>query len=355
MRDQQHSNENHREAPATARLRPRAGRPAAHRVTGAVIVAVICGGLAVAGCTSSASSTASTANTSAGAGMAPGANGQHAPAAAAQNAQASAAQNAPAAGMPSPAPSAPTSGAGAAQRMTTTVRVTSSDIVYTAELTVRVADVNASAAQAAQIADASGGYVSNESTSSGTGAVADITLKIPVSAYPATLARLATGLGTQKSLNQQAQDVTAQVTDVNSQVASDQAAIGQLRALLSHAGSVGDLLTVQNQINSEESGLEQLEAQQRELAHETAYATVIMTIEGPKAKPLPPAKHKPKPPPSLTRGLGAGWHGLRVTTSWVLAVLGAVAPFGAIAAVVAIAWLRGRKWVLRRRAAEPAR
>ena len=118
-------------------------------------------------------------------------------------------------------------------------------------------------------------------------------LKIPVASYPATLGQLASRLGTQLSLQQQAQDVTQQVADVNSQVTSDEAAIAQLRALLSHAGSVGDLLSVQNQINDEESSLESMQAQQRALSHETSYATVTLTLLGPKAKPL---VHRPEGP-----------------------------------------------------------
>jgi hypothetical protein len=136
------------------------------------------------------------------------------------------------------------------------------------------------------------------------------------------------------------------VADVNSQVASDQAAIAQLRALLSHAGSVGDLLSVQNQINSEELNLESLQAQQRALSHETSYATVTLAILGPRAKPV---LHRPKAPPTLAGGFGAGWHALRVAVSWTLAFLGAIAPFAVVLAVAGYVVYRGRRWLNRRR------
>jgi hypothetical protein len=217
-----------------------------------------------------------------------------------------------------------------------------------------VQDVNSATGQAAQIAEGAGGYVSNETVSAQpvdpSQATASIQLKIPVTSYPATLTQLARSLGTQLSVQQQAQDVTEQVADVNSQVTSDQAAIVQLRALLLHAGSVGDLLTVQNQINAEESSLEAMQAQQRALSNETSYATVTVTLFGPKAKPV---IHRPKPPPSLASGLGAGWRALRTAFSWTLAILGAVAPFAAIAAIVGYAIHRGRRRLLRRRPATP--
>jgi hypothetical protein len=233
----------------------------------------------------------------------------------------------------------------------TTVKLApAGDIIYTAQLSVRAQSVDSATARAARIAEAAGGYVSNETTSANpdqpTEATANVQLKIPVTSYLVTLGQLESGLGTQLSVQQQAQDVTEQVADVNSQVTSDEAAIVQLRALLSHAGSVGDLLTVQNQINAEESSLESMQAQQRALSDETSYATVTITILGPKAKP--PVHHR-KAPPSLAGGLGAGWRALRIAVSWTLAFLGALAPFAAVLALAAFVVYRGRRWLIRRR------
>jgi len=214
---------------------------------------------------------------------------------------------------------------------------------------VRAGDVSSAVAQAAQIAEGAGGYVSSETAKVNpdhpSEATASVQLKIPVAAYPTTLGQLGHRLGTQLALQQQAQDVTQQVADVNSQVASDRAAIAQLRALLSHAGSVGELLSVQNQINDEESNLESMQAQQRALSHQTSYATVTLTILGPKARPV---LHRPKAPPTLAGGFGAGWHALRVAVSWTLAFLGAIAPFAVVLAVAGYVIYRGRRWLSRR-------
>jgi Domain of unknown function (DUF4349) len=315
----------------TVRTRP----GAAALAIGGVMLA---GGLFLAGCSGSASSSGGVAFP-----PAPG----------------TAARAAPGVALGVPAPSAAAGSAAKSSGAGTTVRLApASDIIFTAQLTVRAANVGTAAAQATQIAESVGGYVSNENTSADPGhpsaATATVQLKIPVTSYPATLGQLASSLGTQLSLQQQAQDVTGQVADVNSQVTSFQAAIAQLRALLSHAGSIGDLLNVQNQINDQESALEALQAQQRALSHETTYATVTLTILGPKAK-AKPAVHHPKAPPSLAGGLGTGWHALRVTVSWVLAFLGVVAPFAAVAALAGFVVYRGRRWLIRRRpAAGPA-
>jgi hypothetical protein len=299
--------------------------------------AVLMGGMLLAGCSGGAASSAGSASAagSGGAANGPVAAGASVPSAAAR----------PAAG------TAPAGAAGQPAGAGTTARLApASDIIYTAQLTVRAANVTSATAKATQIIEGAGGYVSDETASADpdhpSQATATVQLKIPVASYPATLSQLAGSLGTQLSLQEQAQDVTEQVADVSSQVASYEAAIAQLRALLSHAGSVGDLLGVQNQINDEESALEAMQAQQRALSHETSYATVTLTILGPKAKPVVQPQ---KAPPSLAGGLGAGWHALRVTVSWTLAFLGAIAPFAVIAAVAAYAVHRVRRRMIRRR------
>jgi hypothetical protein len=294
-----------------------------------IIVPAIGLGLLLAGCSGSSASSSATSGTGLGV---------------AQPASAPSAAGSAVAGSGA-AKSAPGTANGV-----TTVHLSPASVLYTAQLTVQARDVTAATDQATQVAQAAGGYVSAESAASGAGATASVTLKIPVDVYPQTLKQLATGLGKRLSLQQQAQDVTQHVTDVNSQIASYQAAIGQLRSLLSHAGSISDLLDVQNQINSEETGLEQLESEQRSLAQQTSYATVTLTVV-PAPVVAPPVHHKAAGTPGLTGGLRGGWHVLRVTVSWTLTVLGALAPFLAIAAVAAFAALRARRWLLRRRTA----
>jgi Domain of unknown function (DUF4349) len=311
---------------STRTRRTRFGAAAGLAIGGAMLA----GGLLLAGCSGAASSVAS-----------PPAHGAAMKAAGGMPAAAAA-----------PALLAP-SALGQRGSTETTARLAPvNEIIYTAQLTVRADSVISAAAKAAQIAESVGGYVSNETASADpdhpSEATATVQLKIPVASYPVTLGQLEGALGTQLSLQQQAQDVTQQVADVNSQVTSYEAAIAQLRALLSHAGTVGDLLTVQNQINGEESQLESMQAQQRALSHETSYATVTITIVGPKAKPAVHHHHR-KAPPTLAAGLGAGWHALRVTLSWILAFLGAIAPFAAAAALAGYVAYRGRRWLVRRR------
>ena len=226
------------------------------------------------------------------------------------------------------------------------------DIVYTASMTVHVTDVGRQAARAAQIAGNAGGYVSTENAAPRPGQpsrpTASIQLKIPVTAYPSALRELA-GLGHQTSLRQQAQDITLDVANTASRVASAKAAIIQLRALLSRAGSVANLLTVQEQINMQESALEALQAQQRALNHEVTYATISLQLVGPVVTKHAAHRH-PKPAGGFVGGLKAGWDALVAVVSWLLRALGAVLPIGAacaLAGYLGYRVLRGRRWLRR--------
>jgi hypothetical protein len=314
-------------------MRTKRALPARVRLTAGASLLILCGALA-AGCTDSSSMSS---GTSAGAPAAAGAS-------AAGSAAGPAALGAGSAG------SASSSGA------TAKLAASGRQIVYTAQLTVRAASVNDAVTRAESIVAAQGGYVSGEQAQAGQGsaakASATVTFKIPSAAYSATLAALSGGgLGTQVSLSQQTQDVTQQVADTASRVTSDEQAIDQLRALLKQAGSVSALLSVQNEINDQESALESMLAQQKALDQETSYATVTLTLVGPQAVA---AKRPGSPPPGLSGGLSGGWHALRVTVSWLLTVFGAVAPFAVVIIVIgALAWW-ARRAIRQRRPQRPA-
>jgi hypothetical protein len=288
-----------------------------------------------AGCSSGASSSASAASS--------GTFALSAPQEAAPASSAAAAAPSAAGGVANGAGAA---GSSSRSSSTRALAPTGQQLIQTAQLSVRATNVGSALSHATAIVTDAGGYVSSENAASGDGkpsqATATVVFRIPAAVYPQTLATLTgAGLGTQLSLSQQAQDVTQQVADVSSRVTSDQAAITQLRALLAHAGSVGELLDVQNQINNQESDLESMLAQQNALNHETSYATLTLTLVGPKPVVTPRPKQAP---PGLTGGLVRGWHAFRVTLSWLLTVFGAIAPFAAVLLVIG-----GGGWWARRR------
>ena len=221
------------------------------------------------------------------------------------------------------------------------------NIIYTASLTIEAKNVTTAAARATSLVTAAGGYVSSEQESLNRSGSArptvSLQLKIPVAAYQPTLSRLASMLGKQTALAEHAQDVTQQVADVTSLVDSAQDAITQLQALLKRAGSVSALLTVQDQINTQESSLEALQAQQRALGRETSYATVSVVLVSPRRHSVTARKKEH----GFVAGFAAGWRGLRLLVSGLLTALGAVLPFAVIAAALGVAGFAGRRRLMR--------
>ena len=254
-----------------------------------------------------------------------------------------------------PAPSAaPGAAAGTGQADAARLAPASQSIVYTATLTVHVRSAMGAAARAASYAGGAGGYTAAEQAQAAAPrqrARVSMTLKIPVPAYAAALGALGR-LGRQTALHQQSADVTGQVADVNSLVASEEAEIAQLRALLGRAGTVSDLLQVQQQLGSDESQLESLQAQQRALDHETQYATISVLLLGP---PPVAAARRPAGRHGFGAGLAAGWHGLVRATAWLLTALGTALPFAAVlAALGGLGYAGWRRAGRRRRPVEPA-
>jgi Domain of unknown function (DUF4349) len=265
-----------------------------------------------------------------------------------------------AAGVPAAAPlperaagaKAAGSGTGASAGLTAVPLSGGQSVIFTATLSLRATDLQATVARATQLAQAAGGYVSGEQASMTQSrhvrALVSIQFKVPAADYQSTLNALSS-LGAKRSETQQAQDVTGTVADVNSRVASAEAAIAQLRKLLSRAGTVGGLLTVQEQINQEEASLEALQSQQRALARETSYATISMTVVGP---PPPRAHHRPhRAVAGFAGGLAAGWRALRVVVAALLTLAGAVLPFAIPLGLAALAAVGTRRWLGRRRSA----
>ncbi len=315
-----------------AKTRALARRPRASAAA-VTITAVLCGGGLLAGCSAGASSAAGTSSASMP-------RSDHGPA--------NAAGSGTFAGRAAPGPRAP-AGRAASAALAARLVTAGQSIIYTAGLTVRARDVGTAASLATSIVTAAGGYVAGEqstvSPADRARSTISLRLKIPVAAYPATLRQLSGRLGRQLSMSQQAQDVTGQVADVTSRVASARAEIAQLRALLRRAGSVNSLLAVQDQINSEESALEALQAQQRALSRETDFATVSLRLVSSRAQPVIHRRHSH----GFLAGLSAGWRALQRVTTAVLTGAGAVLPFALVAALLAGLGYGGWRRALRRR------
>lgn len=209
-------------------------------------------------------------------------------------------------------------------------------VIYNIDLVIETDDVARAAARAAALAETSGGFVANESTD-GTDS-ATLTLRIP-SARHTTVVRDLEELGEVEHRSRTAEDVTAEVVDVEARVASQRRSIARIRELLDQAGDLSDVVRIEAELANREANLDSLLSRQEQLSSLTMLATVTVTFyktdEAPEAGPNAVG---------FMSGLRGGWDAFVATIRVVGAVAGALLPFAAAAALVGIpGWLLWRR------------
>lgn len=209
--------------------------------------------------------------------------------------------------------------------------------VVTSTIDVAVTDVPAAARRVRDVALVAGGFVAGESSVGGEGARSEIVLRVPVGVTTDVLTDVA-ALGEEVARSADSEDVEATLVDLESRIATQQAGVGRIRALLGEATSLDDVLSLEAELTRRQADLESVQSQQAALADRAALATVTVVLTQPDDVEVDQAL-----PPFLD-GLGAGWDALVSSTTVVLVVLGALLPFvvvGLLAAAVVLAVVRG--------------
>ena len=214
-------------------------------------------------------------------------------------------------------------------------------LVKTADLTVRVPDVDKQARSAIQIARSHGGdVVTDQRAGAADDANAQLTLEVPPDSFSGVLDQIA-GLGEQVSRKSSTDDVTQQVADVNSRLESMRASLDRVRALYAKAVSIGDVIGIESEVAKREADYEALQAQQRGLTKQAAHSIVNLQLL---AKQVVVA-HARKHSAGVLGGFARGWDAFVATARWSLGAVGTVLPFVVLfggTGVVAL-WLRRRR------------
>ncbi|MFD3568851.1 DUF4349 domain-containing protein [Streptomyces sp. NPDC058667] len=211
-------------------------------------------------------------------------------------------------------------------------------VIRTASLSVQVADATKAVATARRVAAAAGGRVENESTErvDDTHVTSHIVLRVPQERYDAVLTELA---GTGKLLGRKAdaKDVTEQVVDVESRIATQRASVARVRALMQRAERLADVVTLEGELSRRQADLESLLAQQSSLKDRTSLATISLQLTE-KEKPAPAAPDEGRP--GFGDALGGGWNALVGAATWIGLVLAALAPWLAVGLIAFALWHR---------------
>ena len=219
-------------------------------------------------------------------------------------------------------------------------------LAIVAKVTVNVDDVRKTVVDLPSLVEGKGGSIYDTDIQVGDPitATATVTIKVPPRDLESLIASLA-DIGTLVSRTQQTEDVATQIVDVNVRILTAQASVDRIRVLLADAKSLQDITAIEAEVTARETTLEQLLAQQRNLAGRVQLATLTATFA-----PTPPeadvvvAKIEPSKPQTVGGAWHDGWQRFTKIAHGVGVALAYSLPFLVIAGVVGLVG-----WIFRRR------
>lgn len=218
------------------------------------------------------------------------------------------------------------------------------EVIVTGTMTVTAEKPSDAAREAVRIVQSAGGRVdarSEYAPSNGDAGSATLTLRIPAEKLQEVLDELeALGVnGEADEIVTYAQDVTVQVADLESRIATQRSIIERLNVLFERATTIEDLIMLETQIAQHQAELESLEAQQRAIDDQVAMSTIDLYLRSEAEAPVTQPGH-------FLSGLQAGWGAFVAFFSGLLVALGVLLPWiltaGLITAVVVVLVKRGR-------------
>lgn len=211
-----------------------------------------------------------------------------------------------------------------------------SHIIRTASLTVRVKDAPTALAEARTTTENAGGYVGDETTRQDEEGhkLTRVVLRVPAEKYDKVLADLE-GSGKLVARSAKAEDVTDQVVDVESRIKTQRASVVRIRELMDQATRLSDVVTLEGELSTRQADLEALLARQASLKDRTSLATITLTLSETEVK-----QSAEDDDPGFLDALAGGWDAFVTMLRWLAVAIGAALPFAALAALLALLWLK---------------
>lgn len=230
--------------------------------------------------------------------------------------------------------------------------VPGASIVYTGSVDVRVTEVDAATRDAQHKVTAAGGYLFAQRSSITDGAPsATLVFKVPPGQFLATIDALGS-LGTEVGRNVRADDVSAQVVDLEARLETAKVSMTRTRDFLTRATNITDVIALEAELAKRETTVEQLQGQLNVVRSQVSAATITLTV-GEKLK-----DSKPTPSdniPGVLDGLRAGAVAFYNTIRVILLVLFVIVPWVPAIALAGYLTRRVNRWLAPRRAARDAR
>ena len=211
-------------------------------------------------------------------------------------------------------------------------------VIRRGEISIVTEEINRARLEIDDLLGRHGGYLAAEDTSNdrrGRPERSVLVLRVPEPAFDAVMDDL-DGIGRTRQADRSSEDVTTELVDVESRVATQEASLARLQRFLRQAQNVEDMIRLESEIAERQADLESLQAQQKYLRDHTAMSTVTVRLRTPDAPP-PPAEPQEA---GFLVGLDGGWTALKAVLVGLATVVGAVLPFALVVGVVVVpVWL----------------
>lgn len=150
-------------------------------------------------------------------------------------------------------------------------------IIYTAEIEIRVEDVLGATAAANEAIAQVGGFLFGQNTVAGSRPHTVLTYKVYPEDFDRAM-RALEGVGTVEHQSIYTDDVTERVVDLESRITTAELSVERVRTLISNASDVKGIVELEQQLLERETLLEQLKGRLRTLQNQVSLATITVTI-----------------------------------------------------------------------------
>jgi len=167
-----------------------------------------------------------------------------------------------------------------------------------------------------------------------------LTLSVPADKLDTALDQISKQVGTVLRRTTSAQDVTAQYVDTESRLKTMRASVERVRALMTQAKDIGQVVALESELSRRQADLESLESQLGALKNSVERSTLTVSLTTPAAATEALSNN------GFLSGLHSGWDAFTASASGLFTAIGAVLPFAVFFALLGapiVWWLRRRQ------------
>ena len=202
-------------------------------------------------------------------------------------------------------------------------------LVVVMTIGLEVADAADAVDKVINLAATHGGQLYNSSLDLTTPEYAsgDLVFKLPPQEVDAFLSGLEPAIGRRTGLQGTTDDVTDQVADLDAQILTARTSVGRIRALLDEAKDLGEVITLEGELSTRETHLEQLLAQQTSLSSQVALATITVHLTTAPVDATAAASGVEKKDDTISAAFSKGWKSFVAVLVAFALLIGYSAPF----------------------------